>query len=398
MREIIKLLLQIVLFALPAMFVYVFPAYVYWKAGEFTPISQVVTKQRGSTEILFGLRYENVVREYKRELIADRKPEVIGFGTSRIMQMRDSFFTASTTFVNAGGAVTLLGQGGKSSIEHFKDFMAGMPAEYHPSLIMLSIDPFIFQSNRVIDDPYEADSVPQRLLAFFRGDWHRVYQTYSTGVFTLTGLSQRKQMSPSIGINALFDHTGFLNDGSLYWGAITENPDRRQVLADNLKTVASSTIDDRSTVEYSPVIRQQSLDDLQAFLEYCKENNIYVVGFLPPHPHIIYEALVAPHDATAETVVRLPKVLKAMFDARDYPFFDYSDGASIGIKDTEYLDDYHVSDKGQAQILADMASQSDTLRHYVSLQDLRKLIQNTPGDFILTQVPTTTSKYIAPRQ
>jgi hypothetical protein len=382
-----KFALKLIIFFLPISVIFLFPAFIYWQAGEFMPVPEIAAAQQGNKEVLFGMLFENVVREYKRQLVIKRDPTIITIGASRVFQFKDFFFASSTHFTNAGGAVALLGIQGQGGIRDYTDFLKSLPPDNHISVIIMGVDPFMFQPGQTFGLEGEPDSVLQRVGQFLVGDWRRVYYSYYDGKFTLTRLFEKKKEGTTIGVLAMMDDTGFLNDGSFFEGTKVEPENHREILANILADRNAALIADRGGSEYSDTISADSMQNLRDFLAYCKEKNIYVIGYMPPHPHLFIETLMSKQDGISATVTRLPKKVKTVFDTENYPFFDYTDGATVGIPDTEYLDDLHTSDKGQLRILIDMTEKVNILKKYVSLPALKMLLAKTKDDYIETRLP-----------
>jgi hypothetical protein len=350
-----------------------------------------VARQNGDTEVMYGLGYENVMRGYKYALVDERNPSIVAFGASRVMQFRSSFFANPKDFINAGGSVEIDGIGNITGTvggaQQYLPFLDQLPPNNRIKVLIVSLDPFAFHPLRPTGWEYESDTFLERLKDFLAGNWRSVYSDYFNGKFTLSSFAEKRRSSPAIGMGALMADNGFLNDGSWYEGRSVENPDQQKILTQNIQDKVVLYSSDRAKSEYGTGVNQRAISDINAFLAACKAHNIYVIGFIPPFPHAVYETLVSPNDAVSHSVTQLPNDLNAVFQKYGYAFFDYTDGASAGIKETEYLDDYHTSDKGDLRIMLDMSERDKTLATYVSIPTLKKMLNENPGNFLLTSPP-----------
>jgi len=108
-------------------------------SGEFLSVSEIFTLQnRGKThETLYGSSLFNEVKELKLYSIKMKKPKIVAFGSSRVLQFRDTFF--SEAFYNLGYTA--------SSIHEALDTALSMLLIHKPKVVLLGIDFWWFNEN-----------------------------------------------------------------------------------------------------------------------------------------------------------------------------------------------------------------------------------------------------------
>lgn len=369
-----RFLLTLFLFFAPLTFIWIFPLYVYWEGHEFVSIDRVIETQSGPRQLLFGLAYSNVDRAYKFRLTAERKPEIIVLGNSRVMELRKEFFLEPEKFINAGGAA--------ASLQDAVLFVGALPKDNLPRVLILGLYPGYFQPQEpgIVDE----GTLAFRLRSFFAVQWRQVYIDYFSGKFTLSQLSLSKN-SHFVGLSALVSREGYLNDGSYFYGRVVDDPLRVSAL-DAAEEIGVSNINKRVvSTTTNMALPEENFRALEILLELCKDKNVYVIGFIPPDRYAVTRKVVSPY-------VRLVSVIAPR--ARDtlgrsgFPLFDYTGSYTAGVEGTEFIDADHPSDKADLRLLIDMAMHDDILAGHVNISHLRALLQKTKGDFVITDPDT----------
>ena len=365
-----RFLFNLFLFFTPLTFIWIFPLYVYWEGHEFVSIDRVIETQRGSKQLLFGLAYSNVDRAYKIRLTADRKPSIIALGNSRVMEVRKEFFHEPENFINAGGAA--------SSLQDAVLFVDALPKDNLPRVLILGVYPGYFQPQKsgIVDE----GTLAFRLRSFFAVRWRQVYIDYFTGKFTLSQLSLSKN-SYFVGLNALISREGYLNDGSYYYGKVVNDPLR----VSNLETaeeIGVSNINKRTRGSVNdPVLPEENFRALEILLELCKDNNVHVVGFIPPDRYAVSRKVISPYMQLVSSIA--PRA-RDIFGRFGFSLFDYTGSYTAGVEGTEFIDADHPSDKATLRLLIDMTMHDDILAGHVHISHLRSLLTKTKGDFVIT--------------
>lgn len=344
-----------------------FPAAVLMYGKEYLSTKEVVQIQKKDPRVLYGFAYTaESFYSYKKLLVQENNPEIISLGTSRVMQFRKEFFTATTTFINAGGA-------GKS-FETIESFIDTLPQTSHVKVIFLGLD------DEVVILPYKSKEIvkekitPVRFTQIVISMGRRIYLDYFSHKFSINELIQRGNSTPHIGISAIIHGGGFRSDGSYCYGVPMPDVDRLKNVNGQVKLDVKKLREDH--VEHTKIISQNS-KILLRILEKAKKRNIIIIGFLPPlHPKL-YEIRKNNSDH-----ILILKNLKKVFDDVEMPFFDLSDINLYDSVDTEFVDSIHGTDLMYMKIIRYMASHITTLNPYVNLNFLNKSIKSSKGDFL----------------
>jgi hypothetical protein len=377
-----RFLLKGLLFLAPLGALFAFPLFVYWQAREFMPAESIAAAQRGRAQVLCGFAYSNITSTYKKSLIAGTNPEIVVLGSSHVMGFRRSFFLPAALFINGGGTIP------NGDLEDTAGYIRKLPPDSRLSVVLLNLDPWQLTLPHQAAPPEDLTKA-ERLGTLLRINWRKVYSDYFSGKFSLRDLPWSSHNS-AIGLNALVNREGFLNDGSYFYGRAVEDPEHsadvnRQIIAGKIAHVQA----DRSTLDFGTTLLPENLEALRTLLELFKKRNIHVIGFIPPYPHSIYRELMSQDDAHSDLVRKQSKLLADTFNAYRFSFIDYTDAASAHIPDSEFVDGTHFTDKASLRMLIDMTRHDTVLERYVSLPGLSALLDSVKNrDFILTQIDT----------
>jgi len=340
---------------------YGFELAVFLKSGEIVPVREVIRQQMTRKRlVLYGPAYSDKAVYFKHQAVLSRSPEIVVIGGSRAMQFRSNFFKDAAIFYNAGGGVRQL--------EDFKLFLETIPKEKSPRLIMIGLEHFYFNPNwaakqrkTVIDEDISAVDIVFGQLRF-------VFKDYMQGKFCLRNLTMEEPGGAVlIGVNAIIHHNGFRNDGSYFYGKAiadkTANPsdpgnDDLQ-FQDTLGRIARGT----NFFEYGDHVSTGAVAELDALLKFCKQRDIYVIGFLPPYAQTIYNRLASMPDKYGYLSEIVPSAAP-VFKRHGYSFYDFSDLTSVGSSDLETVDGFHATEKAYLRLFIVMATQSAPLMKY----------------------------------
>lgn len=334
-------------------------------SGELTPLATVINEQINSNkEILYGPAYSNRVISYKSEMVRRIKPEVLALGNSKILTIRKEFFKTNTIFYNAGSTA--------ASIEAFKMFVESTGV--YPKVIIMTVEPLHFNPSLKIDKAKVAEDLKyvspfSEILNAVGKPWLGVYRDYIQKKFTLKALFA-KNSGEKIGLNALINNSGMRNDGSFHYG--------NQYVGDQSHidkiNDAVNFITHRQSAPSDEIISKEALSELDTFLKFCKEHNIYVIGYTPPAPHVIYEAYK--EFPSYGYMFKTYEDTKPIFKKNNFSIFDFFDMATFGAPDFESLDGYHTDEKTTLRIIIKMAESDKTLRNYVDPKYLQGVLNS----------------------
>jgi hypothetical protein len=130
-------------------------------------------------------------------------------------------------------------------------------------------------------------------------------------------------------------------------------------------------ITSKKDTETPQTISHEALQELDRFLELCKKENIYVIGYIPPTPEKIikayhsqkqYSYLFETYDKT------LP-----IFKKYNFRLFDFYSLKSLNANEDEAIDASHTSEKVMLRTLINI-SKTDPLLRSVVLKNLNTIL------------------------
>lgn len=358
------------IFSIPIVVVLAISFCVFYFSGEFTPIKDVA-KMMSQENVVFGTAYSNFQDKLKMLMIGQNKYDIVAFGTSRILELRAEFFKKPAVFYNAGGAV--------SRPEGFEYLLKKIPSGNEPKIIILSVDQYFFNSEIIKTvawvKPEFRDSPFQ---IFIKGAWKQPFYDYFWGKFSLFSLINHKNL---IGLSATAVNMGCRSDGSYYYANFIFDEKMRRSGQQGIENVISSLRSD-SAFEYGRENFQPTFDILDNFLKQAKERGIFVVGFLPPYPASLYQAILRTADNDhLSTIKSLPIRLKSLFEEKGFDFYNFTDIKSFGGLDEEMIDCCHILEKGELKLFIEMAQKSPMLLKYVDLKFLKSELNSAKSEF-----------------
>jgi hypothetical protein len=341
-----SLLIKLVVFALPFAIPFVLFTGMLIYTGESMPLSWVVRLQTGDETILYRTRYGNRDFEYKTLMTRALSPEIIAVGSSHVLQFRSRMFTpAHDRFYNAGAPAWRLDQV-DSFIRQWGDDL--------PSVIVLALDHPWF------NDAYTGDPFADRDQGV--NDFEQIFlvnrsvlQDWIGGQpFDLSRMLGRVDPgtgSMALGWRAIRDGHGFRRDGSEQYGDFLVagflSPEGER--ARHLEWLANG----EQMYVRGDTVSQARLSQLRDLLAYAQAHGSTVIGFLPPFSPTQYQAIR--DSADHGYLAALPTALDALFTQANMPFFDFSDGAQLGVTDSDFFDGWHGSERVYLRMYLNMA-------------------------------------------
>ena len=358
MKKFIK---NILLFFLPVLLVFaaVVPFYrasVKW--GELKDIEENLEAQRINRNILIGLGYNEQTRYYKLVNTNFYKAEIIALGTSRVMQFKKELFKNS--FFNCGGAVS-------GNYDDYLNYLKNL--DYKPETILLGLDVWVFNDawNRNCESytNYKKITRMNRNIAFtltkIVKDWLRKKWKFS----------DLDTYPENIGFNGRVRDTGFMYDGSYYYGSIYRSTQTQdELFTDILDMISKGTM----AFKWGNHIDPDTVTKLEALLAYCSQNNIQVIGFLAPFAPAVYNKMAT--SGNYGYLGEIEPACKKLFDAYGYEFYNYMDGSVLNFTSSYFVDGFHGSEVAYGCILMDMVKHGSSVSKYVNQKHADYLISN----------------------
>lgn len=330
-----KFILKTCLFLCPILILIVVNFSFLRNGGElYSPTKLSIENQ--SNRALIGLAYSDPVIQFKHKNIQSRKPEIIALGTSRVLQFRDIYFTEPHKFYNAGRSIT--------KIKDLEPFVKHYPIT-QPKIIILGLDQDFFSaqydslSSTGFNNFESTSKFSGRLLSSSRNFTADLFNSKINWEF-LT----KKHPSNRIGYTALTHNEGFRVDGSYLYGRLLLSENDDYMFSDVLNRIK------KQKPRFAPAeINRAAVDVYEKFLGLCAAENIYLITFLPPYSHRVYDELAEKSDQYPY-IFQLHDTLAPLCKKYNYPLYDFSDLKTLGANDFETIDGFHGSETAYFKI------------------------------------------------
>ena len=329
----------------------------------FKKIDKLISK---NNPFLIGYAFNEQNYKYLKwkTLLSRDKFDVIAIGSSRVLSFNSRMFEAS--FYNAGYTI--------SSINDFLPFLNSISEEKYPKFLIIGLDQWMF--NETWDN---LESVPSKdtwansfKLKPNANTVINIWKDLLRNKYNLKLLSNTDLIS-RIGINSVFNNSGFRNDGSFYYGGQIEKLLHNDVTANDYDYV--NTFDriekgDR-LFQYGAVVNPNALHELERILQFCDSKQIKVVAFLPPFADKVNDKLNS--CGNYKYMDSIYAQSKNLFSDYNYELYDFSKLVTINSNDSETIDGFHGGEVTYLKLLIKMLESDSELNRVSSIE---KLIQD----------------------
>lgn len=371
-------LIKVLLFSLPIFLLFIPPFLVLRisKEGYFN-IDKVIDKER---DYLIGYAYHEDNYKYIKwkELTSKPKRSVVALGSSRVLQFRAQMFQSD--FYNSGYTI--------SSITDFIPFLEGIPSEKYPETLIIGLDQWMY--NKAWDPiAGEVSSSSKWKNSFKRspsiGTSISIWKDLAAAKYGMEIFQSADGPGEAIkiGLNALVNNKGFRSDGSIYYGSqidklVANDPSARDYAFEE----TFGRIDNgNKRFEYGEEINPKALEELEKLLAFCKNHNIYLIGFLPPFA----EGVQTKMDETGQYgyVKGIYDASKAIFDKNEFEFWDLSDLSTFGSSDKEVIDGHHGGEATYLKMLVYMLENGSKLSKHADAEQLKADLKKSRDAYIV---------------
>ena len=304
---------------------------------------------------VYGPAYTNPDKRYKLESVILHRAPIVALGSSRIMQLRASFFqSGERVFYNAGGIA--------SRLWNFRRALKLIPTTAKPTTAIIALDQWSYNDNWswAVDDPsVESEySTDADALANLRAG----FQAWPDVVSGKLKLSALCRADGDIGVFAITKGNGFRHDGSYYYADLIAHPSTGSdfQFSDTLARIR----DGRQRYEYGAVVSDAALAETVQIARAYRDSGIEPVFVLPPFPPTVLAALR--NSKHHEYLTRLGQSLREVLAADSVPLFDFTDCAPVGCTDAEFVDGSHGGEALYARMLLAVAGELPSLRSQVA--------------------------------
>lgn len=333
-------------------------------------VERAVAAQSGEDFILFGSGLSQDFVDYKLQLYASVKPDIVTIGSSRVMQFRGGWFREKYT--NMGGVA--------GNLAVLRSTIDAMLAIHKPTAIIIGLDFWWFlpqwESHPETHVPPTSGSYNYSLSSL-KKPWEWLLEgkiSLHEFLAPITGVFGEGFRTDRYGIMAQQSNDGFGPDGSWYYTAeITgQKPALDYGFKDTLGNIERGT---RAFYHAGPEQTGPAEAHINAFAEiWCKlkTRGIHTFVFIPP----LAKKVLARMDATSYP--HLYELRKALL-SRGIDVLDLTDPAVLGASDCEFVDGFHGGDVLYARILRQMADSWPRLLPYVNMERLDTIIRADQG-------------------
>jgi hypothetical protein len=355
MRSVV---VRLVVFCLPIVAMFSLAVGVLFICGELESIDlpAVVTDQtRAGSDVLFGPGYSDCTPNYKLRMAQAVRPRVLAMGTSRVMEVRQQFF--SQPFYNSGGGVFRAAD--------LRPFLARIPEAEQPTTIILSLDQFMLSAEversetNVIEDRLTKCLSATELIS---SSWTSIYRDLASRKVPLGAL-----LSPpfpnAIGVAARFNGRGFRRDGSNRPGSNGFTP-----FSEVLDRMAKGNY----RFQYADEIAAPLSQEVVSFVAEAHRRGIHVAAFLPPYAPLIYDRMR--EMGRYGYVDKIMPALEPRLRELDATIFDFSDVRALGLADANFIDGFHGSERVYAAMLAEMGRRDPALDGVVDVAAIERFV------------------------
>ena len=350
-----RFLTVISLFLLPVVLFYALLATVMYNTRELAEMDELIPATVSGELKLYGTGYHENFFTYKHRVTSELAPELLVLGTSRSMQISGDFFSEKS-FYNAGGGVR--------NVANYSEFLQALPKESLPKTLLVVLDQDMFntpwrQANFGGLSFGDLEMKPLDTLL-------RLGFSYGDGKFSI--LSTLLPKPGVYGLAASASGSGFATDGSYRYGKTAEL--NLQEPEKNFSSVYRNIDFNELRFQGCDTPDATALEQLDGFLSFCRENNIHVVGFLPPFP----PAVITRMEAAGKYgyLDTLYSEIAARFEAAGGEFFDFT--SMPDTQDVEYIDGFHGGDRVYGYIIRSLSEQSALLKPLIDRENTEALL------------------------
>lgn len=364
------------LFFLPLGVILGFPFLTWWKAGEFQSSEKIVSAFLSDKPTLVGQAYLPTDRAIGIEIMKRIHPNIVALGNSRVLEFRKKFFVDGKKFFDAGERTF-------NASDYRKRYLDLIPEGQEPSVIILGVEQTYFISRwtqESLDAPEDVQSAVDPFNNFMN-QWPQFYlDAFHKKIDFGSVFFSSSSATTKIGLDAVVNHNGIRNDGSYQNGQIVSNPSNPNLEDASFKNTYMRIKMNCCKFQQSQDVSLPAVQEMDRFLQEAERRHIYVVGFLPPYPHIIYQKMLSLTPAYSY-IQKLPSALQPIFAKHHFPLFNFTDLATTGATTEEMIDGLHASEKAELRIWIKMVEQDPILQSYANLPQLKKDLQNAPSDY-----------------
>ena len=128
-------------------------------------------------------------------------------------------------------------------------------------------------------------------------------------------------------------------------------------------------------------VDNETLECLEAFLRYCKNNDILVIGFTPPFAPSVYNRMIT--SGNYGYLTEIDPLCEELFTEYGYEYYSYMSGMISEADDSYYIDGFHGSEVIYACIIKDMMAHNSSIGQYIDEDRLDELLDDPHNHLML---------------
>lgn len=351
-----------------------------WRAGELLPLKRVVDlQQRDGSFCIYGQASSDGTVAYRLASYESVRPEIIAVGSSRVMQLRQSFFTRP--FLNLGGTVR--------STASLQPLLERLFKVHHPSVMILALDPWWFGSDysafyaQAFPAGESSISIRSMLLPL---QW-MLAGSLSFDRYVATLVHGWEGVSPCrIGVAARERGDGFGPDGArLYTSTVSRQKSVQSGWS--FQNMVASAERGEGIFGSHQTLSEDAVKNLLHAIRYAEAQGVHVAVIVPPIAPPVYGALQKVPDA-----LRYVDLLLTRLKEERIQVVDGYDPAAIGTSSCEFFDGQHGGDIVSARLLKQLAATStdDVIVRSLDRTGITDVIRTLSGSAIIPDARVTT--------
>lgn len=355
------------------------PTALLWRSGETWPVHWIVDHQlRHGSVWSHGLIDKEL--QYKHALYAKTKPDIVAFGTSRILQIRADMFEGR--FLNMGRGVTT------TALD--RD-IASLLATHTPRLVLWGIDYWLVSeiglkskqqwqatAGLISGLSLEGRIVPELVPKTTLNVWSLVRAgTVPPQSALQTILKGSAFPGPRLGLRAttMEQSGGYLPDGSyVYFDAYLKPERGRQAIVEQLKrnTQSNSVYAMRRADRISATVIGQIRNALAMFTD----RGVKLVLYTPPLP-IASLHIVESVDDFRAFMSEFTGHLSRLARENGAEFYDSAELLNIPL--SEFIDAIHPGETANARLLLELNKRGSAVGPFLKQGRLQEIISRNSG-------------------
>lgn len=354
---------RVIYFFIPVILVFVFPLIVLLLSKEYFYEIDKIVKVNNPYLIGYAFNGENDTYFKWFTVSNTSKKKIWALGSSRVLSFRNKMF--DSTFYNVGGTI--------SSISEFSSFLKNVPKKVHPEYLIIGLDQWMF--NEAWNNFNNEQNVSRwNNKSCFYPNFTKCLRVYKslkekTISFPLKNSHSENRIF-KIGLTACYKNSGYINDGSYYYGDQISKLVNLDSTANDFKYYETMNRIDQgiNRFQYGNFADKKSFLELNSLLQYCSDNSIFVVAFLPPFADKVYKKMKSSNKY--HYLDEIFPLSKKIFDKYGFEFYDFTSIIDLNSSDNETIDGFHGGEKTYLKLLIKILERNS---HLNSVVDIRKL-------------------------